>query len=103
MDIDDIVSLSPSDSIAFMPYSSGTTGLPKGVELTHYNIVANISQNSHPQITLCDETTGIFFQKCCLMLDGIFKLYRELPGCCSCYPTDVPYLWINGLHAVLFE
>lgn len=32
------------DSIAFLPYSSGTTGLPKGVQLTHRNIVANLSQ-----------------------------------------------------------
>lgn len=31
-------------SVAIMPYSSGTTGLPKGVELTHRNLVANIEQ-----------------------------------------------------------
>ncbi len=30
--------------IAVLPYSSGTTGLPKGVMLTHYNLVANICQ-----------------------------------------------------------
>lgn len=33
--------ISRSDDIAFLPYSSGTTGLPKGVELTHTNIIAN--------------------------------------------------------------
>ncbi|XP_053697105.1 uncharacterized protein LOC128744275 [Sabethes cyaneus] len=29
------------EDIVFLPYSSGTTGLPKGVELTHTNIVSN--------------------------------------------------------------
>jgi len=34
---------SPSDVIV-MPYSSGTSGLPKGVMLTHRNVVANLQQ-----------------------------------------------------------
>ena len=32
------------DALAALPYSSGTTGLPKGVMLTHRNLVANICQ-----------------------------------------------------------
>ncbi|KAI0401216.1 hypothetical protein F4802DRAFT_609505 [Xylaria palmicola] len=34
----------PKKDLAFLVYSSGTTGLPKGVQLTHSNIVANIAQ-----------------------------------------------------------
>jgi acyl-CoA synthetase (AMP-forming)/AMP-acid ligase II len=32
------------DAIALLPYSSGTTGLPKGVMLTHRAVVANVCQ-----------------------------------------------------------
>lgn len=34
----------PADDLAALPYSSGTTGLPKGVMLTHRNLVANVCQ-----------------------------------------------------------
>src|SRR5919109_1499232 len=38
------VRIDPARDVAVLPYSSGTTGLPKGVMLTHRNLVANICQ-----------------------------------------------------------
>ena len=39
------VSFDPAEQIAVLPYSSGTTGRPKGVILTHRNLVANVAQS----------------------------------------------------------
>ncbi len=38
------VDLQPKEDLAALPYSSGTTGLPKGVMLTHFNLVSNVRQ-----------------------------------------------------------
>ncbi|KPL86356.1 hypothetical protein SE16_13620 [Ardenticatena maritima] len=38
------VEIDPREDVAVLPYSSGTTGLPKGVMLTHYNLVSNLCQ-----------------------------------------------------------
>ncbi len=54
------VSIAPDDLVA-LPYSSGTTGLPKGVMLTHGNLVANILQvNGHGHYIDGEDTTIAF-------------------------------------------
>lgn len=44
------------DDIVVLPYSSGTTGLSKGVMLTHANLVANVAQTLAPAKFEEDET-----------------------------------------------
>ena len=38
------VDIDPANDVAALPYSSGTSGIPKGVMLTHRNLVANLCQ-----------------------------------------------------------
>ncbi|MCI1257248.1 MAG: AMP-binding protein [Corynebacterium provencense] len=50
------VSFDPSTHLAALPYSSGTTGLPKGVRLTHENLVANIAQIENVGVVTPEDT-----------------------------------------------
>jgi acyl-CoA synthetase (AMP-forming)/AMP-acid ligase II len=43
------VDIDPAEDVVALPYSSGTTGLCKGVMLTHRNLVANCLQTDGPQ------------------------------------------------------
>ncbi|MFJ6697209.1 4-coumarate--CoA ligase family protein [Streptomyces sp. NPDC091272] len=45
------IDIDPLEDVAALPYSSGTTGVPKGVMLTHHSIATNIAQ-LHPFIPM---------------------------------------------------
>jgi acyl-CoA synthetase (AMP-forming)/AMP-acid ligase II len=50
------VDIDPATDLAVLPYSSGTSGVPKGVMLTHRNLVANMCQTRGPaQILQADD------------------------------------------------
>jgi long-chain acyl-CoA synthetase len=38
------VDINPKEDIALLPYTGGTTGMPKGVMLTHHNVIADLIQ-----------------------------------------------------------
>ena len=62
----------PRLTIATLPFSSGTTGLPKGVMLSHYNIVANVYQTLTSGETGCIGESDIIL--CYLPLYHIYGL-----------------------------
>ncbi len=71
--------------LVVLPYSSGTTGLPKGVKLTHYNLIANLQQiagvapGSDYAVTEDDTLIGVlpFFH----IYGMIMMLYSLMRGC----------------------
>jgi acyl-CoA synthetase (AMP-forming)/AMP-acid ligase II len=49
------VAIDPLEDLALLPYSSGTTGPSKGVELTHATLVYNLAQSEPLQIVRPDD------------------------------------------------
>ena len=69
------VDIDPRADLVVLPYSSGTTGLPKGVMLTHYNLVANLEQ------LLCAE--GVDEDLIAIGVLPFFHIYGMICTMCS--------------------
>ncbi|XP_028027375.1 probable 4-coumarate--CoA ligase 1 [Bombyx mandarina] len=67
------------DDVCLIPYSSGTTGMPKGVMLTHKNLVCNLKQVKCPE----------------MMKDGVVKGKDEV------VLTVPPFFHIYGFNGIL--
>ncbi|KAI7724971.1 hypothetical protein M8C21_011192, partial [Ambrosia artemisiifolia] len=72
------VDISPNDVVA-LPYSSGTTGLPKGVMLTHKSLVTNVAQlidGENPNVWIHNNDVVM----CVLPLFHVYSLSMLLYG-----------------------
>lgn len=76
--------------LAFIVYSSGTTGKPKGVMLSHYNVVSNVCQ-----ITACEAGK--------LSHDGSVKVNNipDAPATGDKILSCLPFFHIYGLTALV--
>lgn len=54
------VKINPKEDLAILPYTGGTTGLPKGVMLTHYNLLANADSFNHFWSAVLKEGSEVF-------------------------------------------
>lgn len=68
--------------IAFLPFSSGTTGLPKAVEITQYNVMAGLDMMQNERVSLPQLTSGDYQDvvPCVLPFFHIYGLMVTLVG-----------------------
>ena len=96
------IKLDYKNDIAVLPYSSGTTGLAKGVMLTHYNVTANINQLDHPQFinfrdpNCCLMSILPFFHIYGMIIVLASGLYQGSPG--VILPKFEPELFLNAIQ-----
>ncbi len=87
------VSSKPSDSTAVIIFTSGSEGLPKGVQLSHANILANLKQISEvfdPQEDDVILACLPLFHAFGLTVTQFMPLIESIPMVCHPDPTDAP-------------
>ncbi|HXY11687.1 MAG TPA: AMP-binding protein [Terriglobales bacterium] len=91
-----------TEAIGALPYSSGTTGLPKGVMLTHFNLVANIFQYLGRRCSALNPDSRVL---CFLPLYHIYGLNVILNPVLSLGATLVlmPRFQVPRVTSLLFE
>ncbi len=81
------------DSLATIVYTSGTTGMPKGAMLTHWNIASNCLSTSWVTALRLEGKTNLSF----LPLSHIFErmtghFYPIMMGMCTAFASDIDNL-----------
>ena len=78
------IEINPKEDLAVLPYTGGTTGLPKGAMLTHYNLVVNEAQAQAMWLPFFEEGAEVViaylpfyhvYGQVIIMLDGLIWGY----------------------------
>lgn len=77
------------DATAVLNYSSGTTGVPKGVEITHLNYISNCMQTEYMS-SLEPNYTELLESAQALSFLPMYHAYGQTFHCVSCAKKGVP-------------
>lgn len=78
----DNVALAKENDLATIIYTSGTTGEPKGVMLTHKNIISNVFA-AHSAISFGESDLFLSFLPLCHIFERMAGYYTALSGGCT--------------------
>lgn len=86
------VAIDVKSDVCVLPYSSGTTGLPKGTMLTHFNIVANCQQVGHKN------TINIQPDDCLLAVLPFYHIYGMVITMCHALHVGSKIVLVPGFE-----
>lgn len=74
--------------LATLIYTSGTTGLPKGVMLSHRNLVENV-KGSYPRLPVKDTSQGLSFLPLCHVYERMITYLYQYSGVSLYYAESI--------------
>lgn len=96
-------SIEPKEDVAALVYSSGTTGLPKGVMLTHYNITTNMLQMYQSSATNGDSVLCLLPMFHIYAIDFINFMHLMHGACIISIPKFDPVNFLTAIQTYKIE
>ncbi|MFT5600670.1 MAG: long-chain acyl-CoA synthetase [Flavobacteriales bacterium] len=87
-DLEEIQSKITETDLATLIYTSGTTGLPKGVMLSHQNLVENV-KGSFPRLPVTSADNGLSFLPLCHVYERMITYLYQTSGVSLYYAESI--------------